>query len=76
MKAKFIVKIQVFNGDHSDSSHFLNALSYVAIFNKPCRVFVEQKYKSAFLAYVIYQNWSLGLESVLKPSIGGVIHVF
>jgi hypothetical protein len=52
MKPKFIVKIQMFSDDHYGSSQFLNAISYVVIFNKPCRVFVEQKYKLAFLTYV------------------------
>jgi hypothetical protein len=51
MKPKFIVKIQMFSGNHYDSSQFLNAVSYVVIFNKLSRVFVEQKYKSVFLPY-------------------------
>ena len=52
MKQKFIVKIQMFSDDHYGSSQLLNAISYVLIFNKPCRVFVGQKYKLVFLTYV------------------------
>jgi len=51
MKPKFIVKIQMFSDNHYGSSQFLNAISYVVIFNKPCRVFAEQKYKLSFLTY-------------------------
>jgi len=52
MKPRFIVKIQMFSGNHFDSSQFLNAVSYIIIFNKLSRVFVEQKYKLVSLAYV------------------------
>jgi hypothetical protein len=52
MKTKFIVKIQMFSDDHPGSSQFLDIISYVVIFNKPSRVFVEHKYELAALTYV------------------------
>ena len=52
MKTKFIVKIQMFSDNHYGSSQFLNAISYVVIFNKPSRVFVEHKYELVALIYV------------------------
>ena len=71
MKPKFIVKIQMFSDNHCGSSQFLNAISYVLIFNKLSRVlraraFVEQKHKLAFLTYANAHLAKLVFESKVR----------
>ena len=67
------VSLVSFLGPHVFSTIYVY---YVLIFNKHYHVAYEQKYRSNIFATNSQRRETLASESVLKPSVSSVIHIF